>query len=154
MRPRNPFSRPRALALAALAALGLALPAQADPIQDPWITTKVKMALLTDEVVDALDVDVDTTEGRVTLHGTVSNGAEKARAESLARNVEGVRAVRNQLIVASDAREAERTAPRRSDAELRQQVETVLSRDQALEDSSASPRRTRASWCSRVARRA
>jgi hypothetical protein len=72
------------LALAAAALVGLdARGGTAMP--DAWITTKVKIALLTTENVSALDVNVDTVDGRVTLHGSVGSAAEKARAEDVAR---------------------------------------------------------------------
>ena len=40
------------------------------------------MALLTDDTVDGLDINVDTFDGQVTLHGQVDSSAEKSEAES------------------------------------------------------------------------
>jgi osmotically-inducible protein OsmY len=42
----------------------------ADAASDAWITTKVKMSLLTTAEVPALRINVDTYDGRVTLQGT------------------------------------------------------------------------------------
>ena len=120
----------RALRGAALAAaLALAAPAFAAQPHDAWITTRVKMALLTDDTVDGLDVDVDTIDGRVTLHGKVDSAVEKAEAESLARQVDGVQQVRNLLAVVSPASQE---AVEVSDEALEKNVSAVLERDQAL----------------------
>jgi osmotically-inducible protein OsmY len=110
----------------------LATPALAAQPGDAWITTKVKMALLTHESVDGLDVDVDTFDGRVTLHGTVDSAIEKAEAEALARRVRGVTEVRNLLaVVPAMSQKAEEVA----DDELKAHVSTVLKRDEALSKS-------------------
>jgi hyperosmotically inducible protein len=116
------------------AALALAAPVLAAQPEDAWITTKVKMALLTDDSVEGLDVNVDTTEGRVTLHGKVDSDVDKAEAEVIARRVEGVADVRNLLAVTpADAGDAE--AADVSDEALQEQVGIVLQRDAALQGS-------------------
>jgi hypothetical protein len=46
-----------------------------------------------------VNVDVDVTDGVVTLSGVVHNEAEAAEAERLAREVDGVTEVRNELKV-------------------------------------------------------
>jgi hyperosmotically inducible protein len=124
----------RSLSHAALAAaLSLAtLPALAARTEDGWITTKVKVALLTDDSVDGVGIDVDTVDGLVTLHGKVDSKAEKAEAEVLARDVEGVVGVRNLLAVVPPVA---RKRVEVSDETLRQQVSTVLKRDKALASS-------------------
>ena len=100
--------------------------------EDAFITTKVKMSLLTDANVDGLKVDVDTVDGRVTLHGKVESPAQKSAAESLARKVKGVSEVRNLLTVVP---EKARKAVQVSDDSLEKQVKAVLERDKALESS-------------------
>jgi len=107
----------------------LATPTLAAQPQDAWITTKVKMVLLTDDSVDGIDIDVDTFDGRVTLHGTVASSIEKAEAESLASKVQGVREVRNLIAVVPASRQS---ATEVADTELAKHVETVLERDKAL----------------------
>jgi hyperosmotically inducible protein len=104
----------------------------ATDVPDGWITTKVKLALLTTEGVSGTDVNVDTIDGHVTLHGTVGSDAEKAKAEQLAASTSGVREVRSLLQVASG-----RTQPglQASDAQIRQRVEAALKADEALADS-------------------
>ena len=110
----------------------LAAPALAAQPEDAWITTKVKMALLTDDTVDGLDIDVDSFDGRVTLHGKVDSAVEKAEAETLARQITGVADVRNLLaVVPATSRKANEV----KDDALAEQVSTVLKRDKALASS-------------------
>jgi hyperosmotically inducible periplasmic protein len=78
-------------------------PPPAMAASDPWLTTKVKASLLTADGVDGLDINVDTMDGLVTLHGTAASATEKTRAEQLARQVEGVRDVRNLIQVVPKA---------------------------------------------------
>jgi osmotically-inducible protein OsmY len=99
---------------------------------DAWVTTKVKMFLLTTDNVPALDVHVDTIDGKVTLHGNVESDAEKSSAEAAARKVDGVTEVRNLLAVVPAGHA---TAVDVSDDAIKRRVETVLDRDQALGDS-------------------
>ena len=68
-------------------------------IDDAAITTKVKNQLLQDKNVSGLQVTVETYRGRVQLSGFVSTQEEKLKAEKLAREVQGVRSVSNDLIV-------------------------------------------------------
>ena len=74
----------------------------------------------------------DTVEGRVTLHGSVGSEAEKAKAEQVARGIEGVREVRNLLqVVPERAKERAQT----SDDQLKQRVEAALKADRVLDNS-------------------
>jgi osmotically-inducible protein OsmY len=68
-------------------------------VDDVSITTKVKAELLDSKQVDGLDVNVDSMNGRVKLSGWASSAAEIQKAGRLARNVEGVKSVDNQLKV-------------------------------------------------------
>ncbi|WP_298723911.1 BON domain-containing protein [uncultured Ferrovibrio sp.] len=68
-------------------------------IDSATITTKVKAALVQDETTKARQISVETFRDVVQLSGFVDSATEKARAEQIARGVEGVRAVRNDLIV-------------------------------------------------------
>ena len=76
---------------------------------DPGITTAVKSKLAADERTSAAKIDVDTKERVVTLNGTVPTQAEKAAAEQVAKNTEGVTNVVNNLMVAAAATERART---------------------------------------------
>jgi len=108
----------------------LAAPAGA-ATPDAWITTKVKLALLTTEGVSGTDIKVDTVLGRVTLYGRAYSAEEKAKAESVARGVEGVEDVRNLLMVAPEQEKAIRL----SDDELKLRVEQALQADPSLKSS-------------------
>jgi osmotically-inducible protein OsmY len=66
---------------------------------DAIITGKVKAALVEVEGVKVSDVNVDTTNGKVTLKGFVENEAQARHAIQLAQATEGVRDVSNQLVV-------------------------------------------------------
>jgi hyperosmotically inducible periplasmic protein len=66
-------------------------------VDDVAITSKVKAELLESKRVDGLDVNVDSKNGRVTLRGYASSAAESQTAASIARDVEGVKSVDNQL---------------------------------------------------------
>jgi hyperosmotically inducible protein len=70
------------------------------PVQtaaDASITAKVKTALGNDELVKARNIDVDTMRGVVTLNGVVGSASEKQRAIQVARGIEGVASVKDNL---------------------------------------------------------
>ena len=60
------------------------------PIDDTWITTKVKSSLLADSDVAGLDVEVETLNGVVTLTGQVDEQSQIDHATRIARDIEGV----------------------------------------------------------------
>lgn len=66
-------------------------------IDDATITAKVKLKLLEDPVTKARKIDVDTVNGVVTLTGVVETEEEIKRAIEIARKVEGVKRVVNNL---------------------------------------------------------
>lgn len=116
----------------AAALVSASLPALAAERPDAWITTKIKIALLTTEGVSSPAIHVDTTDSRVTMHGTVGSEQEKTQAARVARDVEGVREVRNLLqVVPAKAEEAVKV----SDADLSKRVTAALDRNKALADS-------------------
>lgn len=60
------------------------------PIDDTWITTKVKSSLLAEPDVSGLEINVDTLNGVVTLRGQVETQAQVDTATRIARDIEGV----------------------------------------------------------------
>jgi hyperosmotically inducible periplasmic protein len=70
-----------------------------EKVEDGSITAAVKMKFANDEVVSASQIDVDTSNGVVTLNGTVESHAEANRAVELAQGVNGVKNVRSNLII-------------------------------------------------------
>lgn len=96
---------------------------------DVWLTMKTKLALLTTEGVDTIALNVDTADGVVTLHGKVESEAEKTKAETVARAIQGVTEVRNLLQVVP-ARQKELVAE--TDERIKERVQKALSDDQML----------------------
>lgn len=66
---------------------------------DTATTSEVKAKLLADDIVPSRNVKVETTDGVVQLSGTVESKAQSERAESVAKAVEGVKSVKNDLKV-------------------------------------------------------
>ncbi len=71
--------------------------AAAGAIDNAALTTKVKAALLADELVKGTQINVESSSGVVTLNGTVDSMAHKQKAEQIASNVSGVARVQNNL---------------------------------------------------------
>lgn len=68
-------------------------------LSDAEITTAVKTKMIADSHVHAMDINVDTDNGVVTLNGTVRSAAEKAEAMRVARHTHGVKRVVDNLSV-------------------------------------------------------
>lgn len=68
-------------------------------IDDATITSKVKAQFVDNKTVDAGAISVETLNGTVMLSGFAKSQAERSTAEQIARNVKGVRAVRNEIVV-------------------------------------------------------
>jgi osmotically-inducible protein OsmY len=68
-------------------------------IDDSVITTKVKAELVNDPVTKARQISVETFKGVVQLSGFVNTAQEKDRAGEIARNVNGVVDVKNNINV-------------------------------------------------------
>jgi osmotically-inducible protein OsmY len=68
-------------------------------IDDAAVTTKVKSVLITAPGLKSADIDVETDNGVVTLQGTTDTAEHRQKAAQLASNVDGVRAVKNQIVV-------------------------------------------------------
>ena len=64
---------------------------------DTWITTKVKAALLDDPLVKSAEVNVETSKGTVQLSGFVSTSAQMEKAVEIARGIQGVTSVENDM---------------------------------------------------------
>ncbi len=67
---------------------------------DSATTASVKAKLLADDIVPSRNVKVETTDGVVQLSGAVKDQAQSDRAESVAKTVDGVKSVKNDLKVA------------------------------------------------------
>jgi hyperosmotically inducible periplasmic protein len=68
-------------------------------VDDTAITASVKSRMLEDERVAGTSISVETLNGTVLLSGFAKSQTEKDAAESIARKVEGVRTVKNEITV-------------------------------------------------------
>ena len=68
--------------------------------EDAWLWTKTRSALATTNDLRDSTINVDVENAVVTLRGTVANAAQKAKAESVAKGIEDVKSVKNELKVA------------------------------------------------------
>ena len=70
-------------------------------VDDAAITASVSAGLAKDPDLSAIKINVDTKGGAVSLKGPAPTAAAKARAEEIAKGVQGVTSVDNQLEVKS-----------------------------------------------------
>ena len=106
-----------------------AVTASAD-VNDAWITTKAKIALLTMDGFSVSGANIDTTHGNVTMHGKVATTEDRTRAEQTVRKLDGVKNVKNLLqVVPSDEKELVAAA----DSDVKERVEASLKTDSTLE---------------------
>ena len=77
-------------------------PKPAQPYQetgDAALAARVKAAITADPALRWLTLDVNAADGVVTLFGTADTPANSHQAAMLALNVEGVRSVRNKMVI-------------------------------------------------------
>jgi len=70
-------------------------------VDDASLTASVKSTLVSDKAANLTRIDVDTNNGVVSLNGVVESAQQKARAEELARRVNGVKGINNNLQISS-----------------------------------------------------
>ena len=70
-----------------------------EQVDDAALLTSVKSALAAESAETAADVNVDVNRGEVKLSGFVDNANDKSRAAEIARGVEGVKSVQNDIAV-------------------------------------------------------
>ena len=98
-------------------------------VSDGWITAKTKIALFTTEELATSEIAVDTVDGRVTLYGKVPAAAQNQKAEDVAKQISGVREVRNLLQIVPP-QHAE--AVQETDAKIQHDVAEGLAKDPPL----------------------
>ncbi|HWI36172.1 MAG TPA: BON domain-containing protein [Burkholderiales bacterium] len=64
-------------------------------VDDSWITTKVKTAILNEPGLKVSQISVETYKGVVQLSGFVDSAADARKAAALAQGVKGVTEVKN-----------------------------------------------------------
>ncbi len=101
-------------------------------VSDSWITSKTKIALFSDERVKGTQVSVDTMKGGVVhLRGKVDSAEAKAAAAEIAKGIEGVQSVKNDLqVVAPGARKMVDA----KDEDIDKAVEARLKKDAQLKN--------------------
>ena len=115
--------------VAALVAVS-SVAAHAD-VKDSWITTKSTIVLLTMDGFSVNGANVDTINGKVTIHGKVATAADRTKAEQTVRGVDGVKSVKNLLqVVPAKAMMATIS----TDAEVKDRVEASLKTDAKMDD--------------------
>lgn len=67
---------------------------------DSWLWFKTRAALLTTNDLRESTINVDVVNDVVTLRGTVETAAQKTKAEEVAKAIDGVKSVKNDLKVA------------------------------------------------------
>ena len=93
---------------------------------DAWITTKVKTTLLFHKSVSVV-TEVNTKDGIVTLKGEADNQAQKDLTTEYARDVEGVKDVKNEMTVSKTTKKKPQTTGGKiDDASITAQVKMTL----------------------------
>ena len=120
------------IAAAALSMMLAGAAVRAADTPDAFVTMKTKIALMTTENVSTSDLNVDTVNGVVTLHGKVSTEAEKTKAGDVAMKVGGVKSVKNLLQVVPDSA---RKVSDRADSEIKYAVQAAFKANKRVNDS-------------------
>jgi len=77
------------------------------PINDAYLTAKAKIALFADARVKGSEINVESAQGLMMIRGKVDSDAAKQAAEGIAKSIDGVKSVKNDLqVVAPSKREA------------------------------------------------
>jgi hyperosmotically inducible protein len=94
---------------------------------DGWIGTKVKTTLLFHRNVRATKTDVKVTDGVVSLSGEASSQAQKELTTEYAKDVEGVKEVKNEMTIAKTPAKPDQTIGEKiDDASITAQVKSSL----------------------------
>ena len=102
---------------------------------DSWVALKTKLALIANSPTSGYETDVDAKDGVVTLTGKVDSNDVKSEAEQVARKVEGVRNVNNQIQVVPEAKRSEVNA---ADEKIKDAIGKLMDTDPNLQNLSLS----------------
>jgi osmotically-inducible protein OsmY len=92
---------------------------------DAWITTKVKTMLLFHQNVSSM-TEVNTTNGIVTLQGKADSMAQKDLTTEYAKDVEGVKGVKNEMTIGKTAKKKQTMGSKIDDATITALVKMTL----------------------------
>ena len=94
---------------------------------DVWMGRKAKLALLFHRNVNASKTSIEVKDCVLTLKGEASSVAQKELTTEYAKDIEGVKEVKNEMTVAATPEPAERTASEKvDDASITAQVKLAL----------------------------
>jgi hyperosmotically inducible periplasmic protein len=98
-------------------------------MSDSWMTSKTKIALFSDDRVKGRQVHVETKDGVVYLRGKVDSSEAKAAATDVAKGIDGVKNVKNELQVVAPST---RAAVEADDKQIYKNVEQRFKQDPQL----------------------
>lgn len=93
---------------------------------DAWLTKKVKSTLMFHRSVSGATTEVYVKHGIVTLRGDAASQAQKDLTTEYARDVEGVREVRNEMTVVKSPNDLQMIGEKIDDASITAQVKMTL----------------------------
>jgi hyperosmotically inducible periplasmic protein len=93
---------------------------------DGWLRDKVKGTLLLHRSVRGTSTEVEVKDGNVTLRGEAESRAQKELTTEYAKDVEGVRDVRNEMSVAEHPKKGRTAGEKIDDASITSQVKMTL----------------------------
>jgi hyperosmotically inducible periplasmic protein len=93
---------------------------------DAWLMMKVKTTLLFHRSVSGFKTEVNVKEGIVTLQGQATSQAQKDLTTEYARDVDGVKDVKNEMTVAKTSKKGRAETEKIDDASITAQVKMTL----------------------------
>jgi len=85
---------------------------------DAWLRDKVKVTLLFHRSVSAGKTEVDVKDGIVTLRGEAASQAQKELTTEYAKDVDGVKDVKNEMVVSKPSKKTQATGGKIDDASI------------------------------------
>lgn len=97
------------------------------PASDAWISAKLKLALMFHGGVSYRKTTIDVKDGVVTLTGDADSAAQKELTGEYAKDIDGVKDVKNEIAVVPPAANETRTAGEKfDDASITAQIKLAL----------------------------
>jgi osmotically-inducible protein OsmY len=93
---------------------------------DTWLITKVKTTLLFHRSVSGLNTEVNVKDGIVTLQGEADSQAQKDLTTEYAKDVDGIKDVKNEMTVAKTSKKGQTVGGKIDDASITALVKATL----------------------------
>ncbi len=101
-----------------------------DPVypekSDAWMAVKIRSRLLVKANVSATSTKVTVVDGNVVLTGTADNVAQKELTEAYAKDIDGVKTVKNEIVVTDKMTDKPTIGEKIDDASITSQVKYAL----------------------------